>query len=456
MKSGQLALASVILLMVMLNNYHSPIGITTTFSDVVPSSVLTTDHGCTSFCLDNAGHGVFGTNLDELFYEGYLYVNQRHVSKTGWEQNAAGEYARWTSKYGSLTFNLVGYQLPWAGMNEAGLMISTMYLPETRVPDADERPSLTSPFWLQYQLDNYSSVEEVIGNESLVRISPGARDHYLVCDASGDCATIELLDGKMVYHAGETLPVAALTNHIYAESFKAWQTGPLPDSYYNSLRRFGTAADRVMSFEPMRSGDAVEYAFETLIQVRNPDLTAWSIVFDAQNLRAYFRTVLNEEIRYIDFSKLDFACGRPVQMLNIHEKLSGDVSDDLMPYSHGVSFGHLRKAFPYFGIHIPEEWMEKLLEQIENYPCVKAEAAATQEAPLVRAEAAITQEAPLVKAGAAITQEAPLVKAEAESTQEAPQGFFFMGWLVAAALLALVLLLIRYGIHRKKIMRRAG
>lgn len=185
----------------------------------------TDGHGCTSFCLNNAGYGIFGANLDSSMYEGLLYVNKRNVSKTGWEKNTAGEYALWTSKYGSFTFNMVGYQLPYAGMNEAGLMISTLTLHESQTPTPDERFPLISPLWVQYQLDNYSTVEEVIASGSLVRITmdaPQKVDHFLVCDKSGDCATIEFLEGKMVYHTGKTLPVAALANNTYEESLKAW------------------------------------------------------------------------------------------------------------------------------------------------------------------------------------------------------------------------------------------
>lgn len=403
MKSRRLTLAFIIILILMQVNYHYPIEITTAILDVVTSSVLTTDRGCTSFCLDNDGHGVFGTNLDNSFDEGYLFVNQRNLSKTGWDPNESGEYARWTSKYGSLTFNLVGYQLSWAGMNESGLMVSTMALSETRAPDTDERPLLYSPFFLQYQLDNYDSIEEVIASDSLVRIAPGAVDHYLVCDSSGDCATIELLEGKMVHHAGEMLPVAALTNSVYAESARSWQAGQMPNA------RFNIAADRVKSFKAMSSEGAVEYAFETLTQVKSPGLTAWSIVFDAQNLRVYFRTWLNKEIRYVDFSKLDFSCGKPVKMLNIHEKLSGDVSGDFVPYSHEVIFAHLMKAHAYFGINVPQDEIEGVFEQIENYPCVKG---------------------------------------EWEIAQEAPRSFSYIGLLVAA-LLAGFLLLILYEIRRR-------
>ena len=45
----------------------------------------------------------------------------------------------------------------------------------------------------------------------------------------------------MVYYTGESLPVAALTNHTYRDSVKAWQEGRLTNE---SLDRFATAADR--------------------------------------------------------------------------------------------------------------------------------------------------------------------------------------------------------------------
>jgi choloylglycine hydrolase len=344
-------------------------------SSEIATPIPSTDvRGCTAFCLNNAGYGLFGTNLDSNMYEGLLFVNKRNVSKTGWEKNTVGEYARWTSKYGSFTFNMVGYQTPWGGMNEAGLMISTLALHENQTPAPDERFPLLSPLWLQYQLDNNSTIEEVIASESLVRITQNAPqkvDQFLACEKSGDCAVIEFLEGKMVYYTGKTLPVAAITNNTYEESVRAWQAGEALTG--DSLIRFGTAADRVTDFQAMKSERAVEYAFDTLKQASHPFLTVWSIVFDPQNLRVYFRTKWNNDIRYVDFSKLDFSCGTPVQMLDIHEKLSGDVSDDLMPYSHEMSLDHLAKALATLGINTPRDDLDKGLQELENYPCMDSE-----------------------------------------------------------------------------------
>jgi choloylglycine hydrolase len=167
--------------------------------------------GCSSFFLSNPISSVFGTNCDYfVFTSGQVFVNKRNMVKTGLETGTTGKRAEWTSKFGSLTFNFVGYQMAWGGMNEAGLIISTMYLPETKTPVPDQRPPLNAGFWVQYQLDNYATVAEVIASDSCVRIK--TTDHYLVCDKNGNCAVIEFMDRKMVYHTGRDLPVNVLTN----------------------------------------------------------------------------------------------------------------------------------------------------------------------------------------------------------------------------------------------------
>lgn len=347
---------------------------------------------CTSFCLDNDGYCVFGTNLDSDAHEGILYVNKRNVSKAGWDQSTTGEVAIWTSEYGSLTFNLVGYQLPWAGMNEAGLVISTMALEESLAPAPDGRPPLESPFWVQYQLDNYSTVEEVIASESLVRFSSQLDGccHYLVCDRTGTCATIEFLGGEMVVHAGSALPVAALANSTYEESVQAWHERSLEElaevsdaeETVFSLFRFATAADAVTSFRPTNSQSAVEYAFDTLEQADNR-WTVWTIVFDAENLQVHFRTKWNPHIRSIDLGKLDFTCGTEVQMLDVHADLSGDIGDDLETYSHDASLDHYVNVLEQLGLGSSRDQLESLLRQLERFSCADGEEHIVQETPQV-------------------------------------------------------------------------
>jgi ketosteroid isomerase-like protein len=224
---------------------------------------------------------------------------------------------------------------------------------------------------VQYQLDNHSTVEQVIASDAEIRIAAPATDHYLVCDRTGECATIEFLEGKLVYHTGESLPVKVLTNSTYQESVSAWKENELDGSrpQDNSPRRFATAANRVGAFEPSSSDAAVTYAFDTLEAVARDD-TVWSFVYDPVNLRVRFRTKDDPRIRYLELAALDFSCRTPVSVMDVHADVSGDVSDDLVAYTHAASLAHSTSFFSqYQGAQLSPFLVDALLWGLEAFPC---------------------------------------------------------------------------------------
>ena len=177
------------------------------------SLLLTAGQSCTTFFLDHGDQPVFGRNLDWFVGDGLVIINKRGVEKTA----IKGPFNRdnllsWTSKYGSATFNQHGREFPLGGMNEAGLVVETMVLEETEYPAPDSRPEIEILQWVQYQLDNFSTIEEVISGQSQIRIRERAKPglHFLVCDRTANCATIEFIGKKAVYHTKETMPVRVL------------------------------------------------------------------------------------------------------------------------------------------------------------------------------------------------------------------------------------------------------
>jgi hypothetical protein len=43
---------------------------------------------------------------------------------------------------------------------------------------------------------------------------------------------------------------------------------------------------------------------------------------------------------FVIFSNLDFSCSTPVILLDVHADVSGDISKELVTFTHAVSFAH--------------------------------------------------------------------------------------------------------------------
>jgi len=335
-----------------------------------------TPYPCSSFAFPYKGCLVFGTNYDNSFWPGQLFINKRNVRKGGWEPGTTGRLATWTSRYGSVTIACAGYQLAWSGMNEAGLVVSTMSLEETSVPAPDERPSLTSALWVQYLFDTCATVEDVLQSEKDIRISD-AGDHYLICDAKGDCAAVEFLEGKMVVHRGEGLTVRALTNLMYASCLEHHRSEAAPPGHrYHSFNRFARLADKLknppeaVSAHPLT---AVDYAFDLLDGVRSETNTRWSLVFDTGAKVFYIKSFRNPRLRFIDLKRIDFACDKPALMLDAHADLSGDITAAFQDLSAEAIMAHFEVSLKHFRPDLPEEVWRPLVEAISrNYVCDEA------------------------------------------------------------------------------------
>jgi choloylglycine hydrolase len=184
----------------------------------------------------------------------------------------------------------------------------------------------------------------------------------------------------MVSHTGNNLPVKVLANSSYENSVDEWRKTMLgknsgkPVTINNSsIRRFIGAADRVSTFKTSNSETAVNEAFDILDKVSgqktNGSPTRWSIVFDTKNLQIYFRTIVHNEIRVVDLRKLDFSCKTPVKMIDINEKLSGEITSQLKDYSFQMHFDYAMKAWRKWGVELDSVDLENQIKYIEEFPC---------------------------------------------------------------------------------------
>src|SRR6186713_3343821 len=294
-------------------------------------------YACTTFFINKNGQMVFGRNYDWVTDAGMVCTNLKGLSKTSMKTEN-GETISWLSKYGSITFNQYGKEFPTGGMNEKGLVVELMWLDETKYPAADNRPAMGVLQWIQYQLDNCITIDEIIATDKKIRISPTGNTplHYLVADANGKVATIEFLNGKMVVHRGSGLSFPVLTNNTYDESVTSVKNSSSNGN--NSLERFGEACKMIQRLNTNNTTKPLtDYAFDMLGEVAQGDFTKWSIVYDITNKTIQFKTNRFKQIKTISFSAFDFNCSSTAKVWDMNQKASGSVNNLFQNFNNGIN-----------------------------------------------------------------------------------------------------------------------
>ena len=101
------------------------------------------------------------------------------------------------------------------GMNEKGLAAHALFLYDIEPPTGTGAPTITMAMWVQYVLDHFATVAEVLEHlDDVQLIAPPIRGQYMGAhlaleDPSGDSAIIEPIDGELVVHHGTEFTVMA-------------------------------------------------------------------------------------------------------------------------------------------------------------------------------------------------------------------------------------------------------
>lgn len=293
-----------------------------------------------------------------------INTNLRGLSKTSFPMQE-GKTISWVAKYGSITFNQYGKEFPTGGMNERGLVVELMWLDETSYPTPDSRPAISVLQWIQYQLDNSSTVNDVISTDKVLRIaSVGTTPlHYLVADKNGDAATIEFLNGRMTVHKGNELPFPVLANDTYSQSVSHFKSSPLLRANGSSLSRFSRACTMVEEYRMKKSSvSPIDYAFNILDKVSQGDFTKWSIVYDVGQSKIYLKTNTQRRVRSIDLTAFNFDCIAEPMQLDINSNDEGDVTKKFEAYSPKDNFRTVERSFMESNdrISVPSSYIDKI------------------------------------------------------------------------------------------------
>ena len=193
-------------------------------------------------------------------------------------------------------------------MNEAGFYIWEMN-EASDYPQGDSLQKLSQMGWMQYLLDNCSTLDEALEMTKGIEID-GWTWHYFLADASGNCASLAFVDGKMKINRNKNMPVKALFNTPYDREMEVARYYENFGGLYKveldnpEVPRFVKADYLIKNYNP--DENIIDYGFYMLDKIKVNDVAEWSIVFNPIKKYVYFRTRINPAIKDFSFHEIDF------------------------------------------------------------------------------------------------------------------------------------------------------
>ncbi|AWB09480.1 penicillin amidase [Thermodesulfobium acidiphilum] len=266
--------------------------------------------------------------------------------------------AEWTSKYGSITFDVVETSLlygqisiPVDGMNEKGLWVSSLWLDDNdgkAISNLDfKKVSINNWELIEYLLDNCADVDDAltaIKNIQIINFNYAdmlVNLHYIMADSSGNTAIVDILpDSRVIIYKNPELDI--LTNNFYQSSLDNLKRykgfgGKLnfpKDAEANSENRFVKAA---ILYNDMKiyHKDSICGAFKIMRETAQNDIgelpyegiTQWTVGYDLTKKEIYWYSRTKNAKKFIKLSDIDFSKPQKIKPLDINDVLVGDTTD---------------------------------------------------------------------------------------------------------------------------------
>lgn len=272
----------------------------------------------------------------------------------------------WTSRFGNAA--MVGFDGGATdGLNEKGLAAHVLVLGVSQHEPQDGRPELADALWVQYVLENFATVKEVVDAHRSGKfrvVGSWSADlglaqplglHLAVEDASGDSAIFEYVGGKLVIHHGpefrimtndppldemlarmkkyqelggdEQLPGAASPEYRFARLSVYYKYLPDPKDYIEAVA--GALSLLRIAQVPFRDPARVPAGGSGLAGVQ----TNWVSAADVTNDIYYVNSATVPSLFWLDLNKADFSQGAAVTFLDPHDpKIGGDARRFLKPW----------------------------------------------------------------------------------------------------------------------------
>lgn len=278
------------------------------------------DFGCTSFQVkkkDGDGYW-YGRNYDFFKDPTMVVINKPEegfasISTCDLMQLGLG-FDKLPTSFKNKMICLAGVYAPMDGINEKGLCTSIMALPHQAGHQNTGKHKVGTSIIMRLWLDRCATVDEAV--ELLAKydlchdIEAGSGYHYMVADANGDCAIIELDKDDAWKTIVLRKPAGSnyfhITNHLLNPKHVTTEPDPTvgnPDSKswwrYETVNNYMIENNGMLSLEGMQKGLEMVRWVDLALPGGEVEDTQWSNVYDQTNIVLYHRNWNSYDKTYI-------------------------------------------------------------------------------------------------------------------------------------------------------------
>ena len=248
----------------------------------LPIDLGVTGDGCTAFVTrDDEGDVIFGRNFDFDYTpsmqvrtcpdNGYASISTVNLTYAGYDKDHLPE--------GFDSFlALAAPFLPFDGVNEKGVAIALLAVPEAEGP-SDNKITLNTTTAIRLVLDKAATVDEAVEllKNYNIYFSGDVQCHFLIADATGRSVIVEYWDGEL-----RTVETDAAYQE--ASNFIAYDGLNIGEGY-SEFDRYDTVISRIEEFDgALPQPEAIQLLCDIGCYDGDVDKLQWSVVYDLTDL----------------------------------------------------------------------------------------------------------------------------------------------------------------------------